>query len=48
MGTYVCTNCKYKFSSSKEASDCPYCGKDSVEKEKSASELLDDVDEMLK
>ncbi len=48
MTEYICTNCRYRFSSAKETRDCPYCGKPKAEKEKSASELLDDVDEMLK
>jgi len=47
MGTWICTNCNYKFNS-KKCSDCPYCGKESVEKEKNATELLKEVDKLLK
>ena len=47
MPRYICTNCNYRFSSEKGASECGYCGKNSIEIEKSANELLDDVDRML-
>ncbi len=42
---YVCTSCNFrpKNGNSKE---CPYCGKKTVEKERSAEELLDDVDKI--
>ena len=46
MVKFLCKNCSYRFES-KSASDCPYCGKESVEKEKSAEEILDEVDSIL-
>lgn len=43
---YVCKNCHYK--SLKETLECPYCGKKgTIEKEKSASELLGEIDQLL-
>ena len=47
MPRYICTNCNYRFSTEKGATECGYCGKNSIEIEKSATELLDDVDRML-
>jgi len=46
MGRYVCTNCNYRFESSK-LSECPYCGVNKVEKEKTAEELLEEIDDLL-
>jgi DNA-directed RNA polymerase subunit RPC12/RpoP len=47
MVKWVCTKCNFRFESSK-GNDCPYCGrKEFVEKELSAQEVLDDVDEVL-
>ncbi len=46
MPRYVCNNCNYRFES-KGASECDYCGKKSIEIEKSATELLSEVDRML-
>ena len=47
MSRYICTNCNYRFSTEKRATECGYCGKNSIEIEKSATELLEDVDRML-
>jgi len=46
MVKFLCKNCNYRFESEK-AFDCPYCGKESIEKEKSAGELLEEVDRIL-
>lgn len=46
MVKFLCKNCNYRFES-ESASDCPYCGKETIEKEKSAEELLEDVDRLL-
>ncbi|MBS3093293.1 hypothetical protein J4456_01790 [Candidatus Pacearchaeota archaeon] len=44
---YICKNCNFKFEA-KNVFDCPYCGKkEFIEKEKNASELLDDIDRLL-
>ena len=44
---HICTNCNYRFNA-ENPRDCPYCGKEMLEKEKSAVELLDEVDKLLK
>lgn len=46
MIKFACRNCGYQFEALKKDL-CPYCGKDSVEKEKNASELIDEVAELL-
>lgn len=46
MVKFLCKNCNYRFES-EHAFDCPYCGKESIEKEKTAEELLIEVDNML-
>jgi len=46
MANYVCTNCNYK-SNLESSSECPYCGEQTIEKEKDASELLDEIEEIL-
>lgn len=44
---YICKNCNFKFDA-RFVSDCPYCGKeDSIEKEKNASELLEEINGIL-
>ena len=45
MKKYICTKCNYRFCSEQlKQNICPYCGKkESVESEKSASDLLDEV-----
>jgi len=45
--SYHCTKCNYKFQRDKEVTKCPYCGATgSVEKSKTAQELLDALTEM--
>ncbi|MBR9706708.1 hypothetical protein GOV14_06755 [Candidatus Pacearchaeota archaeon] len=46
MIKYICTNCNYRFNA-QEAIDCPYCGKEKIEKEKNATELLEEVEQIL-
>ena len=46
MPKFVCSKCNYRFEANKVDS-CPYCGENSVEKEKSASELLEEVSKIL-
>jgi rRNA maturation endonuclease Nob1 len=38
----VCRNCNYRFETERET-ECPYCGKETLEKEKSAEELLIEI-----
>ena len=47
MGKYICTSCNYRFEKD-GAEDCPYCGENAIEKEKSAKELLEEVEGLLK
>jgi len=47
MGNYICTHCKFRFNS-KNPSDCPYCGRKTLEREKDASELIEEVNKMLR
>ena len=46
MGKYYCKHCKFKGEYSK-AIECPWCGKGLLENERSAGELLDDVNDLL-
>jgi rubrerythrin len=46
MEQFICTNCNYRFKASKREA-CPWCSKkDSVELEKSAEDLLAEVENM--
>ncbi len=42
----VCANCNYRCELRKK-SDCPYCGMDALEKEKTAGELIEEVEKLL-
>jgi len=44
MENFICTNCKFKFKSSKIQRTCPYCGKNAVDKEKGANELIEEIE----
>jgi hypothetical protein len=46
MVAWVCNRCKFRFNATNPR-DCPYCGRETLEKEKNASELLDEVDDLL-
>ena len=43
---FVCKDCNYRFESEfdKTQDVCPYCGKKEVEKQKSADEILNDIE----
>ena len=47
MGKFVCKSCNYRFES-EDAFDCPYCGEETIEKEQSAGELLQEIEGLLK
>jgi rubrerythrin len=47
MQNYVCLNCNFKFRSAKKTALCPYCNKNAAEPEKSADDLLNEVDGLL-
>jgi predicted ATP-dependent serine protease len=43
---FVCKNCNFR--SMRRVSECKYCGReDSIEKDKPAGELLDEVERLL-
>jgi len=46
MAKWVCKSCNYRFDL-KAPLDCPSCGKDSIEKEKDAEELLEEIEDIL-
>jgi rubrerythrin len=46
MVVFICRHCRFRFNAEKPR-DCPYCGRDTLEREKSAEELLDDVNDLL-
>jgi len=46
MTKFVCSKCNYRFEAER-VDNCPYCGEDTVDKEKSASELINEVTNML-
>ena len=48
MTKYICKNCNYRFDTDNPAEECPYCGKKSLGREKSASELLEEIEDVLK
>jgi len=46
MARYICRHCNFRFNAERP-SDCPYCGRNTLEKEKSAEELLDEIGKAL-
>lgn len=47
MTKFFCTHCKYKFEAKEQSATCPYCNEGTVEPEKSASDIVDEVSSML-
>ena len=47
MVAHVCISCNFRFEA-KYSGDCPYCGRDTIEKDKSASELLEEIEDLLR
>ena len=47
MEKYICANCKFKFKASKMPPTCPYCNKRTVEQEKMADELVNEIEGLL-
>ncbi len=43
MVRYRCKNCNYFFDSEKFQKKCPYCGKESVERELDAEGILKEI-----
>ena len=46
MTKFICKECGYRFDS-EMGKKCPYCSKESTEKEQNAEELIKDVEEIL-
>jgi hypothetical protein len=46
MVGYICKHCKFR-TDKDSIRECPWCGRNSLEKEKSANELLDDINNIL-
>jgi len=46
MAKYVCKNCNYRFDGENQ-NECRFCGMESIEIEKSAGELLEEVRGLL-
>jgi predicted RNA-binding Zn-ribbon protein involved in translation (DUF1610 family) len=47
MELHICTSCNFRFET-RDPGDCPYCGRNDIERNKSASELLDEVEGLLR
>ena len=43
----MCLNCNFRFKAAKKTSLCPYCNKNAVETEKSAEDLLSEIDGLI-
>lgn len=46
MAKYICKNCNYRFDG-EGLEGCGFCGMDSIEEEKDAGELLEEVERLL-
>lgn len=46
MVKWVCNSCNLRFDS-ESASNCPKCNRDNIEKDASAEDLLNEVEEIL-
>ena len=47
MDSFVCLNCKYKFKARLMPKTCPYCNKGAVEPEKSAADIVSEIESMM-
>jgi len=47
MENFICTNCRYKFKANEMPRTCPYCDKRTVEQEKSAEDIVSEVDSLI-
>lgn len=46
MVEFICAKCNFRFKA-KGPERCPYCGNESVDKERSASEIIEEVSKIL-
>lgn len=43
---FICKNCNFRLN--KHENECPFCGmNESIEKEKNASEIIEEIDRLL-
>ena len=47
MENFICSNCKYKFKANIMPKACPYCNKRTVEQERSAEDIVDEVSSLI-
>ncbi len=47
MTKFVCKECGYKIETESRPRKCPYCSKESIEEEKNAEELIEEVKKIL-
>ncbi len=48
MTKLICKGCGYRIDGNKANKKCPYCSKESLEEEKDAEELLEEVNKIIK
>jgi len=46
MAKYVCKNCNYRFEA-ENVDECRFCGMERLEEEKSAGELISEIEGLL-
>jgi hypothetical protein len=46
MVKYICKNCNYGFEG-ENVGECNFCGMESLEREKDACELIDEIENLL-
>lgn len=46
MESFICLNCNYNFKSKQSPKTCPYCNKNTVEKEKSAEDIISEIENL--
>ncbi|MBL7059196.1 hypothetical protein ISS08_01970 [Candidatus Pacearchaeota archaeon] len=47
LAKFVCKNCNYNFEA-ENPDECKFCGMDCIEKQKSAIELLEEIEGLLR
>jgi rubrerythrin len=47
MENFVCLNCKYRFKAKEKPKTCPYCNKNAVDLEKSAEDIVSEIESLL-
>jgi Zn finger protein HypA/HybF involved in hydrogenase expression len=47
MENFVCLNCKYRFKAKAMPKTCPYCNKNSIDIEKSAEDIVSEIESLI-